>query len=209
MSSKELNLKIILIGDSFVGKTTIINTYTENNFNDELCPTIGLENKVKIIDIRGFKAKIQIWDTAGQEKFNSLTQQFFRNTDGILLIFDLTNKSSFNNIKKWLSEVKTYTDHSIKKLLIGNKADMKDKIKVNKNDIDNFCKEKNNIKYMEISAKDNLNVSNVFETLINSIIGKRTNEELIADFGISDRTLSLSGSTFINVGGEDKKRCCK
>ena len=66
MSSKELNLKIILIGDSFVGKTTIINTYTENNFNDELCPTIGLENKVKIIDIRGFKAKIQIWDTAGQ-----------------------------------------------------------------------------------------------------------------------------------------------
>ena len=208
MSSKELNLKIILIGDSYVGKTTIINTYTENNFNEEICPTIGLENTVKIIDIRGFKAKIQIWDTAGQEKFNSLTKQFFRNTDGILLIFDLTNKSSFNNIKKWLSEVKTHSDHSIKKLLIGNKSDMKDKIKVTKNDIDNFFKEKNNLKYMEISAKDNLNVSNVFETLINDIIGKRTNEELIADFGINNRTLSLSGSTFINPVEEDKKRCC-
>ena len=207
MSSKELNLKLILIGDSNVGKTTILLNYIQNDFNEFMNPTLGLENRVKIVDIKGFKAKVQIWDTAGQEKFNALTQQFFRNTDGILLIFDLTDKNSFNNIKKWLIDVKANSDHSIKKILIGNKADMKDQICVTKTMIDNFCNEKK-LKYMEVSAKNNQNVSNAFETLINEIIGNRTNEEILADFGISDHTLSLSNSTINYLTGPKKKKCC-
>ena len=207
MSSKELNIKIILIGDSNVGKTTILLNYVQNEFNEDMIHTVGLENKVKIMNIRGFRAKVQIWDTAGQEKYNSLSQQFFRNVDGILLVFDLTNKDSFNNIKKWLNEIKANSDHSIKKLLVGNKADMKDKIKVSKTMIDNFCNEKK-LKYMEVSAKNNQNVSNAFETLINEIIGNRTNEEILADFGISDHTLSLSNSTINYLTGPKKKKCC-
>ena len=101
----EINIKLILVGDSEVGKSTILLNYTENYFCEEIVATIGLENKVKTINIHGLKAKLQIWDTAGQEKFSSLTKGFFRNTDGILLVFDLTNNKSFNNIKKWINEV--------------------------------------------------------------------------------------------------------
>ena len=203
----EINIKLILVGDSEVGKSTILLNYTENYFCEEMVATIGLENKVKTINIRGLKAKLQIWDTAGQEKFSSLTKGFFRNTDGILLVFDLTNNKSFNNIKKWINEVENNSDHKTKKILVGNKVDMKDNIQVSKNDIDNLCKKKK-IKYIEVSGKNNTNVNEAFETLVNLIIDKKSNEELIADYGITDQTLSLSSSAINNLTGEKKKKCC-
>ena len=203
----EINIKLILVGDSEVGKSTILLNYTENYFCEEMVATIGLENKVKTINIRGLKAKLQIWDTAGQEKFSSLTKGFFRNTDGILLVFDLTNNKSFNNIKKWINEVENNSDHKTKKILVGNKVDMKDNIQVSKNDIDNLCKKKK-IKYIEVSGKNNTNVNEAFETLVNLIIDKKSNEELIADYGITDQTLSLSSSAINNLTRENKKKCC-
>ena len=203
----EINIKLILVGDSEVGKSTILLNYTENYFCEEMVATIGLENKVKTINIRGLKAKLQIWDTAGQEKFSSLTKGFFRNTDGILLVFDLTNNKSFNNIKKWINEVENNSDNKTKKILVGNKVDMKDNIQVSKNDIDNLCKKKK-IKYIEVSGKNNTNVNEAFETLVNLIIDKKSNEELIADYGITDQTLSLSSSAINNSTRENKKKCC-
>ena len=203
----EINIKLILVGDSEVGKSTILLNYTENYFYEEMMATIGLENKVKTIDIRGLKAKLQIWDTAGQEKFSSLTKGFFRNTDGILLVFDLTNNKSFNNIKKWINEVENNSDHKTKKILVGNKVDMKDNIQVSKNDIDNLCKKKK-IKYIEVSGKNNTNVKEAFDTLVNLIIDKKSNDELIADYGITDQTLSLSSSAINNTTAENKKKCC-
>jgi small GTP-binding protein len=203
----EINLKLILIGDSEVGKSTILLNYTDNIFCEEMIATICLENKVKTINIRGLKAKLQIWDTAGQEKFSSLTKGFFRNTDGILLVFDLTNNKSFNNIKKWINEVENNSDNKTKKILVGNKVDKKDNIQVSKIDIDNLCKKKK-IKYIEVSGKNNTNVNEAFDTLVNLIIDKKTNEELIADYGITDQTLSLSSSAINNTTGEKKKKCC-
>ena len=203
--SKEINIKLILVGDSNVGKTTLLNSYIDNNFSEDIAPTVGLEKRVKTIDINGLKTKLQIWDTAGQEKFNSLTQQYFRNADGILMIFDLTNTDSFSHIKK-LYEKTNDISHKTKKILVGNKSDIKDKIKVKKIDIDAFIKKK--IIYIESSAKENVNVEEAFQLLINLIVGKSTNEELIADFGISDSPMSFSGSTFINTGNENKKNCC-
>ena len=203
----EIHIKLILVGDSEVGKSTLLLNYTENYFCEEMVATIGLENKVKTINIRGLKAKLQIWDTAGQEKFSSLTKGFFRNTDGILLVFDLTNNKSFNNIKKWINEVENNSDHKTKKILVGNKVDMKDNIQVSKDDIDNLCKKKK-IKYIEVSGKNNINVNQAFETLVNLIIDKKSNEELIADYGITDQTLSLSSSAINNITGENKKKCC-
>ena len=208
-NSNEIKIKIILLGDSSVGKTTILCNYIDNTYNEDVTPTVGLENRVKTIDIRGLKAKIQLWDIAGQEKYNSMTQQYFHNTDGILLVFDLTNKDSFSRIKKWLTEIKNNSDHHrVKKLLIGNKSDLKDKIKVSQDDIDNLINKEKGLKYLEVSAKMNTNVSKAFENLINSIVGKRTNEELIADLGINDQVLSMSGSTLVNITGESKKKCC-
>ena len=204
--ANELNLKLILIGDSNVGKTTLLYKYIDDEIKDDITPTVGLENKVKTIQIKGINAKIQIWDTAGQEKFNSLTKNFFTNTDGILIIFDLTNKTSFTNIKNWIEDVKDKQGHKIKKIIVGNKADLKDKRKVTKEDIKSKTEK---YKYIEVSAVNGNNVEKAFDTLIKAIVGKRTDEELIADFGMDEQILSLSGSTINNVNKEKKKKCCK
>ena len=205
---KEINIKIILIGDSSVGKTTLLYRYIDNEIPDDIGQTLTLDNKVKTIDIKGLKTKIQIWDTAGQEKFNSLTKQLFRNTDGIIILFDLTNKKTFHSIKNWIEDVKNNSDHKIKKLILGNKCDKKDSIKVTNDDINNLLQKKK-LKYMEVSALDGTNVEKAFDLLIRSIIGDRTNEQLLEDFGINEQFVSLSGSTFNNINQETKKKCCK
>ena len=202
----ELNIKLILIGDSNVGKTTLLYKYIDNENKEDITPTVGLENKVKTTEIKGIKTKIQIWDTAGQEKFNSLTKNTFTNTDGILIVFDLTNKSSFNNIKNWIEDVKYKSDPKIKKIIVGNKSDLKDKRKVSKEDIKSITEK---YKYIEVSALNGNNVEKAFDNLIKAIVGKRGEDELIADFGMDDQILSLSGSTINNLNKEKKKKCCK
>ena len=205
--SKELNIKIIVVGDSNVGKSALLNNYLGNEFSKDITPTVGLENKSKIINIKGLKTKVQIWDTAGQEKFNALTQQYFRNADGILLVFDLSNKNSFKHIKEKYKETKQKSGHKSKKILVGNKNDLKDNIKVTQDEIDEFTKGK--LQYFETSAKEDYQVKTAFESLINLIVDKKSNDELLADFGIADQPLSLSGSTLINTSKERKKKCCK
>ena len=202
----ELNIKLILIGDSNVGKTTLLYKYIDNENKEDITPTVGLENKVKTTEIKGIKTKIQIWDTAGQEKFNSLTKNTFTNTDGILIVFDLTNKKSFNNIKNWIEDVKYKSDPKIKKIIVGNKSDLKDKRKVSKEDIKSITEK---YKYIEVSALNGNNVEKAFDNLIKAIVGKRGEDELIADFGMDDQILSLSGSTINNLNKEKKKKCCK
>ena len=206
-NTKEINIKLIIIGDSDVGKTTLIYRYTDNYFNEEIAPTVGLDNKVKKLNIQGLQAKIQIWDTAGQEKYDSLTSQLYKNTDGIILVFDLTNNTSFISIKKYIEKIKKNCDHKIKKLLVGNKVDMKDGIKVNKKDIYDLCKN-NCLKYNDVSAKENINVEKAFRTIIDSIIEKKSVEELIADYGIKEQQVSLSGSGMNSMAGQTKKKCC-
>ena len=204
---KELNIKIIVVGDSNVGKSALLNNYLGNEFSKDITPTVGLENKSKIINIKGLKTKVQIWDTAGQEKFNALTQQYFRNADGILLVFDLSNKNSFKHIKEKYKETKQKSGHKSKKILVGNKNDLKDNIKVTQDEIDEFTKGK--LQYFETSAKEDYQVKTAFESLINLIVDKKSNDDLLADFGVADQPLSLSGSTLINTSKESKKKCCK
>ena len=199
--AKELNIKIILIGDSNVGKTTLLYKYINNENTEDITPTVGLENKVKTIEINGIKTKIQIWDTAGQEKFNSLTQNFFKNTDGILIVFDLTNKESFTNIQKWVDK----SDNKIKKIIVGNKADLVEDRKITKEEIKLISKKYN---YFEVSALNGTDVGKAFDTLIQSIVETRTDEELFADFGMNDPLLNLSGSAINNTNVEKKKKCC-
>ena len=199
--TKDLNIKIVLIGDSNVGKTTLLYKYLNDENTEDIIPTLGLENKVKTTQIKGIKTKIQLWDTVGQEKFNSLTQNIFTNTDGILIIFDLTNKESFNNIQKWISK----SDNKIKIIIVGNKSDLVDNRTVTKEEIKLITKK---YKYLEFSYLNGTGVDKAFDTLIQAIVEKKTDEELFADFGMNDPMLSLSGSTINNIIGKPKKKCC-
>jgi len=159
----ELDLKILLVGDTCVGKTSILSKYIDDIFEENHISTIGVEYKVKSIIINGIKINLRIWDSSGQDRFRSITQSFFRNADGILFIFDLTEKKTFEGVKQWLIDSEYY-DLNIKKILVGNKVDLVEKRKVDKVIIDNFVK-KIQLKYYEMSAKDGTNIDNTFREL--------------------------------------------
>ena len=122
-----LSLRFILVGNSSVGKTSIVDKYTENIFRDIHQSTMGVDYKIKIFEMKGFKIRMNILDTAGQERYKSLAKIHFRNCNGIFLVFDLTCKQSFEDLEFWLNEIKSTIDvENTKILIIGNKIDLKD-----------------------------------------------------------------------------------
>ena len=209
--SNEIVLKLIVVGDSRVGKTSLIYSYMHNSFPEKTTPTIGLEHEDKTINLKGLIIKIQIWDTGPLEynHFLFLSNDFLRNTDGIILVFDLANKKSFNDIKDLITQKKDIlSDPRIKKIIVGNKSNIKDKVKVTINDIKCLLKP-NKIKFREISAYDNENIQKVFNELINSIVGNKTNEELIAEYGNSKDNKDILNLAMSNIDmQENKKNCC-
>ena len=152
--------KYILIGDANVGKSCLMMQFIENKFKTYLDPTVGVEFGAKQIKIDNKKLKLQIWDTAGQENFRSITRAYFRGAIGGLLVFDLTKRETFENLDRWLEEAKMHSSQNIQLVLIGNKKDLEDR-KVTVEEATNFAKE-NNLEYFETSAKDDINVDNAF-----------------------------------------------
>ena len=209
--SNEIVLKLIVVGDSRVGKTSLIYGYMHNSFPEETTPTIVLEHEDKTINLKELLIKVQIWDTAGLEHSHFLfySNNFLRNVDGIILVFDLANKNSFNDIKDLITQKKDIlSDPRIKTIIVGNKSDIKDEVKVTKNDINCLMKQ-NKMKYMEISAYNNENIQKVFNELINSIIGNKTNKELIAEYGNSKDNKDILNLAISNIDmQENKKNCC-
>ena len=119
------NLKILIIGESGVGKSSLLLRFTDDQFDAEISATIGVDFKVKVITIDGNKVKLAIWDTAGQERFRTLTPSYYRGGQGAILVYDVTNRESFQKIEDWLNELETYTtNHDMIKMLVGNKCDM-------------------------------------------------------------------------------------
>jgi small GTP-binding protein len=164
MADCDYLFKIIAIGDSGVGKSSLITQYVDNIFTDSYISTIGVDFKIKTIEHLGKTIKLQIWDTAGQERFRTITTSYYRGANGIIIVFDKTNKQTFLNIDKWLDEVKYHSKENVKIILIGNKSDLPD-IEVTEKEIIDFCKN-NNMCYIETSAKTGNNVDNIFEKLI-------------------------------------------
>jgi small GTP-binding protein len=121
----EVQLKLVLVGDSGVGKSNIISKFTRNEFNLESKTTIGVEFATKVVAVEGRSAKVQIWDTAGQERYRSMASAYYRGAVGALLVYDLTHASSFESVDKWLKELRTYGSEDIVCLMVGNKADLK------------------------------------------------------------------------------------
>ena len=168
----EYIFKIILIGNSGVGKSSILQRYIQKVFQESFASTIGVDFFMKSINIGDKSIKLQLWDTAGTEKFRSITTGYYRGADAAFVVFDLSSKSSFKNLNEWIESYYKYSNPDVEKnvILIGNKSDLIDKREVAKEEIEKFIKD-NNINYFETSAKDGKNIDECFTFIAEKIGG--------------------------------------
>nr|AEO51738.1 Rab8 [Helicoverpa armigera] len=170
--------KLLLIGDSGVGKTSILFRFSEDAFNISFISTIGIDFKIRTIDLDGKKVKLQIWDTAGQERFRTITTAYYRGSMGIMLVYDVTNEKSFENIKNWIRNIEENASADVEKMILGNKCDLEAKRQVSKERGEQLAVEYQ-IKFIETSAKDSLNVESAFYTLARDIKAKMEKKQKV------------------------------
>lgn len=163
--------KLLLIGDSGVGKTCVLFRFAEDQYNATFISTIGIDFKIRTIELEGKKIKLQIWDTAGQERFRTITTAYYRGAMGILLVYDITNEKSFDSIRNWIRNIEEHASADVERMLVGNKCDMNDKRQVSKERGEKLAIEYG-MKFMETSAKLNINIENAFITLAKDIKAK-------------------------------------
>jgi len=168
----DLLLKILVIGDSGVGKSCMLLRFADNSFTDSYISTIGVDFKIRTINIEGKKIKLQIWDTAGQERFKTITTSYYRGAHGLIIVYDITSMDSFNSIKKWLIDVDRFASPNVLKLIVGNKSDLAHRRAVDYKVAKKFGDDLG-IPLIEASAKDSVNIEEAFLQLATNI--KRTN----------------------------------
>ena len=164
----DMIFKIVLIGDSSVGKTNILSKYISDEYDPDTQATIGVELSTKNYTFDNNEVKVQIWDTAGQEKYRSITSSYYKGAHGCLLVYDITRKVTFENIDKWLAEIKLSSNNEINMVLIGNKCDLEDKREVSIEEAQNKAKLLN-MAFMETSALNGTNVEKAFNELVNNV----------------------------------------
>ncbi|CAK85671.1 unnamed protein product (macronuclear) [Paramecium tetraurelia] len=160
--------KIVLIGDSGVGKTNILKRFINNEFQLESKPTIGVEFATKTFQQQGKSVKCQIWDTAGQERFRAITNAYYRGAVGAFICYDITREITFKNTEKWLSELKEHADGNIVIIMIGNKIDAVDSRAVRTDEAQDYC-ESQKIGFIETSALDGTNIDVAFNKIVANI----------------------------------------
>ena len=203
----ELNIKLLIVGDSNVGKTSLLLQYTDNYYPDQHTATIGFEYKIKIFQYKNYNIKLQIWDTAGQERFHSITNNFFHNADGILFVYDITNRQTFDGVKVWIKEAEEIGNF-YKRILIGNKCDLSEKRNISIEELENYCMEKN-MDFFETSAKENIYLVEAFNKIVDLILEDKTDEEIIREFGVKKSSLSISSRNLGSKKNNNKnQRCC-
>ena len=200
----QIVLKLLLLGDSSVGKTSILVKYINDKFDESSMSTIGVDYMDKIIDYNNFKIKLQIWDTSGEEKFRTITKNFYRNADGLLVVYDLTRKETYDHIKIWLNEAKEYNSN-IKTILLGNKLDRANEREVSNKMATDYAN-KNNLKYLETSAKDGTNIKESFFAVIDLLLNGKSEKEILNEYTKEDSSLSIASDN--NVEIKKKKACC-
>ncbi|KAM9992906.1 hypothetical protein ACTFIY_010360 [Dictyostelium cf. discoideum] len=161
-------IKLLLIGDSGVGKSCLLLRFSEDSFTPSFITTIGIDFKIRTIELEGKRIKLQIWDTAGQERFRTITTAYYRGAMGILLVYDVTDEKSFGNIRNWIRNIEQHATDSVNKMLIGNKCDMAEK-KVVDSSRGKSLADEYGIKFLETSAKNSINVEEAFISLAKDI----------------------------------------
>ncbi len=200
--------KIIFIGDVNVGKTTIINRIQGNDFEERYDATIGIDFCLKIIKHNNNEIKLQMWDTAGQEKYKAITRNYYKDAHGIILIYDVTNKSSFKNLPAWLNDINNNNNlgEDISIILVGNKTDLPFR-EVSSEEGDGFAKN-NNLLFVETSSKEGHNVENVFEMVTKDILANNENIENYNDMSMSLNESVKSVRDARQNESDSKAMCC-
>ena len=197
--------KLIIVGDSNVGKTNIMSKYIHNKFNYTSKATIGVEFGTKIVTIDNKKIKAQIWDTAGQERYKSITSAYYKGAKGALIVYDITNKFTFESVDKWVQDLNSYGDKNLTLLLVGNKSDLEDKRQIVKEDGEEKAKSFN-LGFIETSACSGDNIDQAFDIMLKEVLKKYVVENDIND------EFEASGGKNIELDKKDnkteKKKCC-
>ncbi|URE09454.1 RAB [Musa troglodytarum] len=201
--------KIVLIGDSGVGKSNILSRFTRNEFCLDSKSTIGVEFATKTLQIEGKTIKAQIWDTAGQERYRAITSAYYRGAVGALLVYDITKQKTFDNVQRWLRELRDHADSNIVIMMAGNKSDLNHLRAVSENDGQVFA-EKEGLSFLETSALESLNVERAFQTILLEIY-HIINKKALAAKEAARAAGPIAQGTTINVSdsaGGSKTACC-
>ena len=198
----DMIFKIILIGDSSVGKTNILSKFLNNEFDENSKPTVGVEFGSKNFQIEDNIIKAQIWDTAGQERYRSITSAYYKGAKGCLLIYDITKRKSFESIDTWVSQFKESVEGNVNMILIGNKCDLENEREVKREEGEEKAKF-HNMAFMETSALNGTNIEKAFEELINEVY--TINKTL---FQKKVNILLNNNATNINNQEDKKEGCC-
>ena len=201
----EYLFKILLVGNSNVGKSSLFLRFVDEIWKENFVPTIGVDFKIKSIKINNKIIKLQIWDTAGQERFKSILSSYYKGANGILLLYDITNINSFKSLSNWLIDIEKNSSKNVKKILIGNKCDLNELRKIPINKGKEFA-DTYNMKFIETSAKNNVNINECFnilgKELINNIDLKSNKKDKI--FHLKDNENIIDKDDGVYKSG----RCC-
>ena len=192
----DLTLKILIVGDSSVGKTNFMTRFIENKFSEGYMTTSGIDLQTTDIQIKNKKIRIQLWDTAGQEKYKSITKNLFLKVMGAIIIYDITSEKSYINCKMWVQMIKEECGSHMKIIIVGNKSDLNDQRKIDEEEVMNYAKEQNT-QYIETSCKTGENIRKAVSILCEKIM---ENKEMT-----DDSSFMLDNSAFLK---KKKRKCC-
>ncbi len=191
-------VKLLMIGDSAAGKSSLLQRFTEGSFNTSFITTIGIDFKIKYMNYGTLKKKVLIWDTAGQERFRTITRSYYRGCEGIFLVFDVTNRKSFDNINKWVLDIKSTNDNDPLIMLVGNKCDLED-IRVVSNEEAEKKASDHGFTYFETSAKTGLNVDLIYQNMFESVCKKT----------VLKNPVHTNTTVTVDLKPTETKNCCQ
>ena len=205
-SSYDLLYKIIIIGDTCVGKSNILTRYLKNEFKENSKSTVGVELGSKFLKVKGIGAKVQIWDTAGQERYRSITSSYYKGSHGCFIVYDITSETSFDNVEKWYEQAQKEASKDISVILVGNKCDLENERKVPKEKGEEKAKSFK-CPFFETSALSKVNIDDIFNEMVNNIYErtggvKNEDEDDIEIIHENEKAVSL------NPEPPKKQGCC-